>query len=171
MATGRTKTTFGTDAASSIRAREAQAQRPLRSQLRNEDLRALRGKQIVELRLANVPIPEIAQRLSISADTVERDLQWMSQTGRIAHLEEQVVDLVPDAVRVVQENLNSSKPDVKAALKVLELLLRLGDRAAERAFKQADREGDLEDYLHKMQIKVAAQKALAADAGPGETPE
>lgn len=153
MATGRTSTTFSP--ADSERAKAAQAARGPVSALVSPDLRALRATKVVEMRVAGMTEAAIATELGISLDTVHRDVKFMRETGRIANLEEKVLDLVPQAVKVVRENLGSDKPDVKGALKVLELLLRLGDRAEARVAKGEDKTMDLQAYAAKLQLREA----------------
>jgi hypothetical protein len=131
-----------------------------RTQLNQPEERELRGQQLVQARLAGLPIREAAPLVGLSQRQAEKELKWMRRTGRIQKMEAKVVTLVPKAIEVARQGLE--KGDVKVALKILDLLLRLGDRAEARSSKEGERQASLEDHLTKLQMRAAYEASRLA---------
>jgi hypothetical protein len=154
----RTRTTFD-----SARGKAATKGTPPKARpLHAEDIRALRGQEIVTRRVAGMSPGEIGAELGLSGDHVGKELKWMRDTGRIRQYESNVLGLVPAAVAAVQKALAAGNAQI--GVKVLDMLLKLGERAEARSDKQSDQQASLQTYLQKQLIRDALRASKAEGA-------
>lgn len=108
---------------------------------------------------------KVAQEIGLNKRQVQKELRWMAQTGRIQRMEEQVLDLYPKALSVLQGALE--KGDLKASMKVLDAVFKLGDRVEARLLKQADQEREtLADYLAKVDLEGVREVEVLVPSEP-----
>lgn len=99
---------------------------------------------------------KVAAEIGLNKRQIQKELRWMKDTGRIQRMEEQVLDLYPRALSVLQGALE--KGDLKASMKVLDAVFKLGDRVEARLLKQEDRAQDtLADYLSKVDLEQVTE--------------
>lgn len=165
----RNRTTFD-----SARAKEARAKSPSRGITTgsvpglNPAVREVRGAQILQAKLAGMTTKDAGALVGLSERQSQKELAWLRDSGKLREYEAEVASLAPKAIRVADAALD--KGDTRAALKVLELLLRLGERAEARSSKEGDRAASLDDYITRLQVKAAYEVAKAGALG-AEGPE
>jgi hypothetical protein len=135
---------------------------PAKTRVTDLPTREYRGQKMLEARSAGLSVAETAKTVGLSPRQTEKELRWMRQTGRITKYEGKLVGLAPEAIRVATAAL--LRDDTKAAIEILKMLLRLGDRAEARSSKEVERGAALDDYLTK--LKMQAGYDAAAAQGP-----
>lgn len=160
----RNRTTFD-----SARAKEARAKSPAKGAQNNMPglnlaVREVRGAQILQAKLAGMTTKDAGALVGLSERQSQKELVWLRESGKLREYEAEVANLAPKAIRVAEAALDEG--DKRVALKVLELLLRLGERAEARSSKEGDRAASLDDYIARLQVKAAYEAAKAGAAGP-----
>jgi hypothetical protein len=105
----------------------------------------LRAMAMVEMRVANHTIKDIAKAFGCSPTTVMSSLDYARNEGLTKHFEQQIISrLVPEAIRVYKKRLAADDP--KIAMDVIDKLVKLGDRFNQN--QQFREEQDLKGYIH-----------------------
>jgi hypothetical protein len=128
-------------------------------------VREVRAHKLLNAKLAGMTTKDAGQLVGLSERQSQKELAWMQKAGLLAKYEDQVVGLIPSAVKVAEQAL--AKSDTKVALKILDILVRLGERAEARSSKDQDRSASLSDYIARLQVKAAYE--AAAGAGNSDT--
>lgn len=98
---------------------------------RNPETKRLRAMGMLEMRLRNHTLREIADEYRCSTDTVDRHLMWAAREGNILKHEEDILSrLVPKAIATYEKALDTN--DVFVAKDILGMLAKLSERVDKR---------------------------------------
>lgn len=161
----RKRTSFDSVSAKAARAKSPAKGAPNNMPGLNLAVREVRGAQILQAKLAGMTTKDAGALVGLSERQSQKELVWLRESGKLREYEAEVANLAPKAIRVAEAALDEG--DKRVALKVLELLLRLGERAEARSSKEGDRAASLDDYIARLQVKAAYEAAKqGADGAP-----
>lgn len=109
---------------------------------------------MLERRVANRSIKEIAEEFRCHVNTVYKGLNYAIREGLTREYENQLIGrLVPEALRVYEEKLKNEN-DVFVAKDVIDKMVKLGDRFTQKESHQE--ELSLKAYVERKKIEKAS---------------
>lgn len=113
--------------------------------IRNPEIQRLRAMEMLQMNVSGMNQQEIAEKFGCHRDTVKRSLEYAVREGLTQRYENQLIQrLVPAALSVIETAITDKK-DVKAALHIIDKMVKLGERFSVREVK--DNEFDLDAYV------------------------
>ena len=119
------------------------------SKMRNPDLRRVRALAMMQRRMANISLSDIAQEFNVKAITVSNELAWAKKQGLIENYQQQLLnELVPEAIKTVKVAIADG--NVKAAIEVLKGTGLLSAKPMEQPTAPDGGAESLEIYVRKI---------------------
>jgi hypothetical protein len=139
---------------------------PGKSILKNPQLRRIRAKKMIAMRVNNWSVSQIGAHFQLGNEQVSNTLRWAEKEGVVNEFEDEILrDLVPLAIQAYKDQLND--PDKVRANTVVakDILQGTGvlKKAADRAAKMGEPMSDVEIWMMK-------RKGLRESGGQGSLP-
>jgi hypothetical protein len=150
------------------------------SVLHDKDLRRLRALRMIEMRVMNMTIEQIASTFNISPITVSRTLTWAKQAGLIADAEDRILqELIPKAIKAAQSALEDDehKQDAgRLAVKLFELSIPSMGKKTQTKPSSTDQSEDLASYVTNLRDRAVEGDILpslpsATSPDPSQGPD
>lgn len=120
--------------------------------IHNEDLKRLQAMTMIHLKVNGHGNREIADKMNISVDTVERRLTWAERAGMFVKFEQQIIDeLVPKSIEAIKTALEDG--DAETALEVLKSVGVLKDPKAPKTQVEQQESDDLAKAISEARIE------------------
>lgn len=114
-------------------------ERPIGTILNSPDLRRLRAMEMLQMRIANRSIGQIAEHFQCSVNTVSRALEWAEREGLVKQYENEIIQrLVPKAIALYEKRMEGDDADPYVAKDIIDKLIKLGDRFERRQQQQEE---------------------------------
>lgn len=100
--------------------------------LRDPELRRVRALQMVERKIKNVSLADIAKEFNVHPDTVAREIQWVKNQNLFASYEDRIIEeLIPTAIDTFRDAMRNGNVDVaEKVFKGMSMLLTPVERVA-----------------------------------------